>query len=271
MTFPVYLAPQDLATACGTAQVAQAAELPVGAVVELTGSAAHHAGTVRRTRPGETIEIVDGAGSRVTVQVTAADKRELRATVIAAQLDPPSYPKITLVQALAKSGRDEQAVETATEYGVAEVIPWHSARTIVNWRGKEAKARARWENTAVAAVQQSRRSYGVTIGELLDSVQLTNWIKTKVATGAKVLVCHEDATTDLLTALTDSGNAAGTAMEVIVVVGPEGGITAAEIADFIEAGAEPVLLGAHILRAATAGPWAIAVISAYAKRQGARP
>ncbi|MDO5025876.1 MAG: 16S rRNA (uracil(1498)-N(3))-methyltransferase [Trueperella sp.] len=270
MTLPVYVAPEALADACAVAQVALAKDLPVGAAVQLTGAVAHHAGTVRRTRPGENIELVDGAGTRVQVRVTAVGKKELAAAVIGTQLDPPSKPKITLVQALAKSGRDEQAIETATEYGVAEVVPWRSDRTIVNWAGKEAKARTKWENTALSAVQQSRRSYGVTIAELLDSQQLSSWIRAKVADGAQVFICHETAQTDLLAAL-QTGTAQGVAEEVIVVVGPEGGITETEVAEFSGAGARPVLLGEHIMRAATAGPWAIAVISAYAKTQVPNP
>lgn len=107
--------------------------LSVGAYFELTGAEARHAVTVRRTQVGEQIDVVNGRGGRATMTVTKVSKNELGGRIDAFVVDPAHTPHITLVQALAKGGRDEQAVETATEYGVDAVIPWQAQRSIVSW------------------------------------------------------------------------------------------------------------------------------------------
>lgn len=147
MTLPVYVDP-DLSAAC------------VGETIRLDGDEARHAATVRRTRVGERIDIVNGKGLRATITVTDVAKSSLVGTVEHVANDPAHNPQITLVQALAKGGRDEQAVETATEYGADAFIPWQAERSIVSWSdpAKARKGVGRWEATAQSAAKQSRRS-----------------------------------------------------------------------------------------------------------------
>lgn len=254
MTRPVYV-DRELASAA------------VGSTLVLRGDEARHAATVRRTGVGEQIDVVNGRGLRATIEVTNIAKNELSGTVLGVTDEPEHALQLTLVQALAKGGRDEQAVETATEFGVDEVIPWQSARTVVRWNdaAKAAKGRARWNATALAAAKQARRSWVPAVAEGVSTKQLCAWIQDEVAGGTRVFVCHETAQTrliDVLGATSPQPHQPGETGRIGVVVGPEGGITDDELELFTQSGAETVLLGEHVLRSATAGPWAIAVIRA---------
>jgi 16S rRNA (uracil1498-N3)-methyltransferase len=162
-------------------------------------------------------------------------------------------PRFVLVQALAKGERDDQAVEAATEYGVDEVVPWQAARSIVQWRGERGeRARRKWESAVVSASKQSRRARVPVVGELATTKSLV----ARVAGSAAAYVLHEEATESLARQpLPDRG-------DVVVVVGPEGGITPDEIAALEAAGARTVRLGDTVLRSSSAGPAALAVLSA---------
>ncbi|WP_216431760.1 16S rRNA (uracil(1498)-N(3))-methyltransferase [Arcanobacterium phocae] len=246
MTRPVYVDP-DIK------------DVPEGSTVILSGDEARHAVTVRRTKVGEQIDVVNGCGYRATISVTATSKTQLSGTVEHSAQEPAHKPHTTLVQALAKGGRDEQAIETATEYGADSFIPWQADRSIVSWSQdtKAAKGQARWQATAKAAAKQSRRSWIPQVRNVVSSKQLVSHIVAEVERGTAVYVCHESATEPLRNQRFDSER-------VMFIVGPEGGITDDELNQFVNAGAMSVLLGEHVLRSATAGPWAIAVIRANA-------
>ena len=117
MTLPVFLA-EDLTPPL--------ASLSVGDSATLGGAEGRHAASVRRIGAGEWVDVVDGAGVRATCEVSGSDKASLSLVVRQlVQEDAPS-PEIILVQALAKGGRDEAAVEICTEIGIDRVIPWAS-------------------------------------------------------------------------------------------------------------------------------------------------
>jgi 16S rRNA (uracil1498-N3)-methyltransferase len=197
--------------------------------------------------------LADGAGLRLTCAVVAAGKAELQLSVVEVCREPESQPRFVLVQALAKGDRDDQAIEAATEFGVDEVVPWQASRSIVQWRGERGdKARRKWQSTVAAAAKQSRRARVPVVGELVT----TKTLATRIGGAAAAYVLHEDATQSLAAqALPDDG-------DVLVVVGPEGGITADEVAAFEAAGALTVRLGDPVLRSSSAGPAALAVLSA---------
>ncbi|MFC5370249.1 16S rRNA (uracil(1498)-N(3))-methyltransferase [Arcanobacterium bovis] len=258
----------------------------VGDVVVLSGDEARHAATVRRTRCAERIDIVDGRGLRVTVEVDDVAKNQLSGTALEVKNEKAPDVRIILVQALAKGGRDEQAVETSTEFGVDEVVPWESQRAIVTWSqpGKASKGTAKWQLTADAAAKQSRRSYVPVVHDVVKSRELAAKIGQWVANDCWVLVCHEEARDSLVQHLRTlvfcqgegsasddspeiSATMASLPAQIVVIVGPEGGIAPEEIELFTGAGAQPVLLGEHVLRSATAGSWAIAVLRAFTDAQ----
>lgn len=242
MSLPVHLAddlPHDLA---GVA---------VGAVVELTGPEAHHAVAVRRTRAGERLVLTDGRGTSVTGTVVATGKQrlDLRAETVDTVERPA--PSVTVVQALPKGDRGELAVEVLTEIGVDRIVPWAAERSVAVWKGERAaKSLARWRATAREAAKQSRRVWHPQVAGLagLDEVCAL------VSGAAAAWSLHEDATDPLAgVSVPDTG-------EVVLVVGPEGGISEPELAALRAAGARPRRLGAEVLRTSTAGVAATAAL-----------
>lgn len=228
----------------------------VGSVIALTGAEARHAGTVQRRAVGERIDLVDGNGRRASCRIVLVSEGRVDAQVEAVSTD--ADPAVTLVQALAKGGRDEQAVETAVELGVTSVTPWAAERSIVQWRGPKAdKALAQWRSLCAAAAKQSRRALVPHVNSLVTTRELVRQTEAAVASGVRVLVLHEEATAALASLAWQASDQA-----VWLVVGPEGGISDGELAALSGAGAEAVRLGPHVLRASSAGPAAIAALAA---------
>ena len=239
--------------------------------VVLGGAEGHHAVTVRRVRVGEAILLADGSGLVAQAVVAAVGRGELTARVAAVRDATPGRPRLVLVQALAKEGRDEAAVEAATELGVDEVVPWAAARSVVVWRGERgAKSLRKWRQVALAAAKQSRRATVPVVAEPVSTADLARRVGVVTTAGGAAFVLHEAATAPL--ARRDlgadpvgddpSGGDAVCVAEVLLVVGPEGGIGPQEVAALEAAGAEVVRLGETVLRSGSAGPAALAVVLA---------
>lgn len=226
----------------------------VGDVVALTGDEAHHAAAVRRVRVGEEVTLGDGRGAWLTGVCEAVAPREVRVRVGDRSLVPAAAPRLVLVQALAKGDRDELAVQAATELGVDEIVPWQASRSVSRWQGpKLVKGVARWSAIAREAAKQAHRAWIPPVATPLGTPGVI-----ERAADARVLVL--EPTAEL--ALTALAWPQGDARDILLVVGPEGGIDGAELDAFEAAGAEPVRMGASVLRTSTAGPAAIAVLSA---------
>jgi 16S rRNA (uracil1498-N3)-methyltransferase len=226
--------------------------LPAGGETVLGGAEGHHAAAVRRLRPGQAVRLADGAGGLADCTVVGPADGGLRLAVAAVRRLSPPAPRFVLVQALAKGDRGELAVELATELGVDEVLPWAAARSVTRWEGARGeRALARWRSTAREAAKQSRRAWVPVVGEPLTTRHVADRIERSAA-----LVLHEAAAEPLTAAPLP---AAG---DLVLVVGPEGGLDPAELAAFSAAGARPVRLGEPVLRTSTAGAAALAVLSA---------
>jgi 16S rRNA (uracil1498-N3)-methyltransferase len=224
-----------------------------GDTVLVDGPEGRHAASVVRLAAGERVLIGDGAGRRALTEVVASDRRTVTARILTLETAPAPDPRFVLVQALAKGGRDEQAVEAATELGVDVVVPWQAGRSVVRWRGaKAATGPQRWEAVVAAATKQSRRMHLPEVKGLAGQDD----VEALVRDAALALVLHEGAGMPLASvALPASGS-------VVLVVGPEGGIDPGEVAALEAAGGIPVRLGRELLRSSTAGPAALAVLSA---------
>lgn len=235
----------------------------VGGTVELGGAEGRHAATVRRLGVGDRFVVTDGAGAYAAVTVTAAAKDRLTARIDTAGDRPRPAPTVTVVQALPKSDRGEQTVDALTEAGADRIVPWQAARCVARWRtgaaDKSAKALARWRAVAREAGKQARRLHLPEVTELCDTAALVAEITRVRAAGGAVWVLHESATDPLPTVLADTSPAA---TELMLIVGPEGGIGAEELGRLTAAGAAAVRLGPQVLRTALAGALALAVIGA---------
>lgn len=222
----------------------------IGDLVSLTGAEAKHAAVVRRLRVGEAVTVGDGAGlwligaaeevSPTCVEVRISDRVE----------HPAPSPRIVLVQALAKGDRDELAVQAACELGVDEIVPWQASRSVSRWEGPKAvKGRERWATIVREAAKQAHRAWVPEVTAPVSTTQLA-----ERATSQRVLLLDPTASVRLSEISADD-------RDLVLVVGPEGGIAEEELDRLTAAGAERVLLGDTVLRTSTAGPAAIAVLS----------
>lgn len=229
----------------------------------LDGLEGRHAGVVQRRGVGERIDVVDGAGLRLACRVTAVHASDVSLEVVSVLREAGDGVSVVLVQALAKGDRDELAIEAATEAGVDGVLPWQAERSVVVWRGdRAAKSRARWVATVRAATKQARRATLPGVGEVVDAKGLAARTAQVVAAGGTVVVLHEEATQPIAQVVLPAPDAGASAeREVLVVVGPEGGISERECTLLTDAGATLARLGPHVLRTSTAGPIAVALLS----------
>lgn len=246
MTPPLFLAsPEALAEGTGR--------------IRLTGSEGHHAVRVRRIAPGETVDVTDGLGSRAscTVSAVAGDTAELE--VVRLVTEEPPRPRIVVVQALPKGERGELAVELLTEVGADVIVPWAAARCVTQWRGPRAeKSLSRWRATAREAGKQARRSRMPEVSGLATTAEVCR----RLHAAASALVLHEAAAGSLPSVEVPADG------DVVLVVGPEGGISEEERVAFAAAGSAEVRLGPSVMRTSTAGAAACAVVLARSGRWG---
>jgi 16S rRNA (uracil1498-N3)-methyltransferase len=228
----------------------------IGEVFELDGPEGHHAATVRRLAVGEKLELSDGAGLVFSAVVTAVRGHALQVELLTRSLVEAPRPRITVVQALAKGDRDELAVQTMTEVGVDAIVPWQASRSIVRWddAARAEKALTRWRSTAREAAKQARRPWLVDVPALATTRDVAAVIESAVATGGIAVVLHESSDRPL-TELEVAG-----VSQVVLVIGPEGGIADDEVAAYEVAGAITCRLGPTVLRTSTAGTVAAAVV-----------
>lgn len=230
--------------------IAELADTRTGATVTVTGDEARHAVKVARLRTGESIILVNGRGLRANCEVTATASDSFTVTVLEASTEPRLQPQLHLSQALAKGGRDEAAVQAAVELGVDSVIPWQAQRSVSQWRGdKVEKQRARWAAICREATKQSLRSWQPEVREFALGVKaLPNAIP-----GAQLLVLDPWARVKLSEVSLEAD-------DLLLVVGPEGGLSEQELDHLMQAGAQSVRLGDSVLRTSTAGAAALSVL-----------
>lgn len=265
MTDPVFMHPDLTGTRAGDQ-------------VYLPSAEARHA-EVKRLGEGEAVVLTDGAGTAVR-----GHWRSGGVHVEEVLYPAPRRPRVTVVQALPKSERAELAVDLMVQAGADRIIPWSAQRCIARWDGKEAKAHAKWVNAAQAAAKQSRRllvpevtARAQSVAEAVDRVRqgfpaapapeggaVTDAAEAQTvnapAAGAPVIVVlDEEATTGLKSVNVD-------AEDVVLVVGPEGGITPAEREAWLGYGAQLIVLGPEVLRTASAAAVALGALGVLTSR-----
>lgn len=238
---------------------------PASSEYLLRGDEARHAAGVRRVRVGERLVVTDGRGRWLCgPALEVLDRDSVRIAVTDSGFESCGEPTITVVQALPKSDRGELAVELMTEVGVDRIVPWQARRCVARWDSQRAvRGLRRWRRTAAEAAKQSRRTWVPEIVEPVDLAGVIALIEDVAGQGpCASLVCHEAAQGPLLEQdLPARGN-------VLIVVGPEGGVDDEELATLMAAGAAPVSLGPTVLRTSTAGAAAVLLVSADTGRLG---
>ena len=272
MTAPVFLA--------------DGADLAADLIV-LTGAEGRHAATVRRIRPGERADVTDGQGLLAECVVTAARAGQVELRVQARREVPVPNPLITVVQAIPKGERAELAVETMTEVGVDVIVPWQAERCVARWPADRApKALGRWRSAAREAAKQARRARVPEVTGLASSAD----VAARISAAAFAIVLEPDAGVALSqlalaqptgsqptgsqpTGSQPTGSQPGVpgpeklsqpplpvSGDIILIVGPEGGISPDELTAFTDAGATSARMGESVLRTSTAGAVAAAVL-----------
>jgi 16S rRNA (uracil1498-N3)-methyltransferase len=234
----------------------------VGGLAVVDGDEGFHAANVRRIRAGEELDLGDGSGTVAHCVIEGAAKGRLEARVLGRGTVEPPSPLVTVVQALPKSDRSELAVELATEAGADAFIAWQAERCVARWDGaaRVDKGLRRWGAVARSAARQSRRPYVPAVTSLVSTSELVATVATMTADGAVVLVLHESATGPLTKVPLVQAHS------VVFVVGPEGGISDAEITALSDAGATPVRLGPTVLRTSTAAAVALGALGVLTAR-----
>lgn len=238
MSAPVFVVPRDAL---------------VGGTVVVDGAEGRHAATVVRLAVGESVVLTDGAGRRGAGVVSSVGKDRVEVAVSDVDDVPAPQPRFVVVQALPKGDRGELAVETMTEVGVDVVVPWAASRCVTRWRdARGEKALTKWRTSALAAGKQSRRTRFPEVTDLATTADVCALL----SGAAAAAVLHEDGTQPLARlALPPSG-------DVVLVVGPEGGVSDDELAAFAQSGAPAYRLGDTVLRTSTVGTAALAVLLA---------
>lgn len=213
----------------------------------LTGDNAHHAERVLRMSVGEELLVSDGQGNWARCAITSISKKNVELSVIEKGFEALDSQRISVLQAIPKSDRAKETVELLTAAGVSEIYPWQSQRAI----GKESD---KWAVAALEASKQSRRFHIPTLSTKLDTDNAIKIFKDF----EQVLICHESASTKI-------SEVVKPAAKTLIVIGPEGGISDQELAQFEAAGGKIIKLGRPVLRSAHAGIAAVSAVSALMK------
>lgn len=221
-----------------------------GDVVSLAGEEAHHAAVVSRMRRGERVLLSDGAGVLAEGVIDRAERDGVDVVLQHVRLVEAPSPRIGLAQALAKGDRSELAVQASTELGVDAIVPWQARRSVVQWKGDRGeKSLERWRKVVREAGKQAIRAHLPEVTGVVDTAGLA-----ALAGDWQLVVLEPSASASLIEVPIER--------DVLLVVGPEGGIDAGELEVLDAAGAVQVRMGDHVLRTSTAGLAAIAALSA---------
>lgn len=230
-----------------------------GGLAVVDGDEGFHAANVRRIRPGEQLDLGDGAGNVAHCVVEGVAKGRLSARVHDLRVVERPTPTVTVVQALPKAERSELAIELATEVGADAFVAWQASHCVARWDGPEKvdKGLRRWAAVARSAARQSRRPYIPAVEGVVSSAELAD--RVRGALPSSVLVLHESATRPLADVETAAGS-------LTLVVGPEGGIAEDELDAMTDAGAAVVRLGPTVLRTSTAAAVALGALGVLTAR-----
>jgi 16S rRNA (uracil1498-N3)-methyltransferase len=219
--------------------------------IVLAGPEGRHAATARRLAAGERADVTDGAGNVAECRVSALRPAAVELTVVARRREPCPEPRLVVVQAIPKGGRGELAVELMTEAGVDEIVPWAAERCVARWGdNRTSNALRRWRSAAREAAKQSRRAWFPPVAEPVGTAGAARL----AGQAALAVLLDPDAAAPL------RGLPWPRTGEVVLVVGPEGGVSPAEATALTAAGAVPASVGRTVLRTSSAGALATAVV-----------
>ncbi len=224
--------------------------------ITIDGDEAHHAIKVMRMEIGELLQVTDGKGAWVEGSITKIEKKSFTIKVNERGHRDHRRPELVVIQALTKSDRAKEMIELLVEGGANQIIPWQSHNSVAKWRED---MHEKWESAVIAACKQSRR---YNFPQVERPISL-NHIRERFSADSLILVFHESAAEPISVVLSASAIAFN---QIVVVIGPEGGLSHDEIREFAGIGAKVVRLGNPVLRSAHAGIAALSAVQALIKR-----
>lgn len=216
--------------------------LHLGATLALDEDAANHVGRVLRMQPGDALILFNGNGQDYTAQIHQVSKRGVDVVLTSATPNDRESPlQILLGQVISKGDRMDYAVQKATELGVTRIVPLISERCDVRLKGDREDKRVRhWQQVAISAAEQCGRAR---VPAIADIASLDDWLADTADYDLRLVLHHR--TTQTLDALARP-------QRIAILIGPEGGLSAAEIAQAEAAGCIATALGPRVLRTETA-------------------
>lgn len=220
--------------------------------VVITGSDVHHIRDVLRLGAGDAITVIDESAAEYDVEIVSLSDDDVRAKVIAVRQPGPPAITVSLFQGLPKGTKFDKIIEKATELGADRISPVIMERSVARPDAAAGSRVERWRRIAEAAAKQSRRP---TLPEV-DAPLSWAEFKSALADFDLVVVFWEGASDPV-----DSALANFSGQTLAVVIGPEGGLAAAEVSALIAGGAKTAWLGPRILRTETAPVAALAIVN----------
>ena len=232
--------------------------LTAGASLALPPGAARHV-QVLRMQPGDALTLFDGSGGEYAATVERMGRSEVAVAVGAHQtVEREALRAVHLAVGMPANERMDWLVEKATELGVASIQPLATAHGVLRLAGERAeKKRAHWEAIAIAACEQCGRNRVPVIHPVRSFSGSSGWVDTAESTAARLVLSLAEGTRGIADAIASQTPNCG----VLVLSGPEGGLSSAEEQEAIARGVAPVTLGLRVLRAETAALAALVSLS----------
>ena len=226
----------------------------------LSGAEAHHARNVLRLKPADKVILFDGLGHEITAEITAVDGAQISLRKLHETATAPLPCRITLAQAIPKGKNMDLIVQKAVEIGAAEIAPLISDRTIVHLDDEDAaQKQAKWQTIAIEAAKQCGQNW---LPEVRAPQKLAQFFQHSPHFDLQLIGSLQPDARHLKKILGEYlKEHEQLPSTVLMLVGPEGDFTPAELALARSHGCQPITLGPIILRVETAAIYCLSILS----------
>ncbi len=225
----------------------------------LEGAEAYHCLEVLRRRAGDKVVVFNGEGQEATARIHSVDRYRVELEVQGILRSPPLAARLVLAQAVIKGKRMDYALEKATELGASEIIPLVSERSVVRFDAAEARRRqAKWSRVAVEACKQSGQNW---VPAVREPVTVSTFLEAELPAELCLAASLQEGARPLPAILAEFEELHGKRpRSALVLIGPEGDFTPAEMQRALQAGCQPLTLGPIVLRTETAALYCLSVL-----------
>ena len=226
----------------------------------LTGSEAHHLRNVLRLEPGDKVVVFDGRGRELTAEIASADSAQIQLRKLHEAQTPPLRCRITLGQAIPKGKNMDLIVQKAVEIGASEIAPILSDRTVVRLDEESAASKqAKWQSVAIEAAKQCGQNW---LPQVQTPQSLAHFFQEHRRFDLQLIGSLQSDAVHLKKILEEYfAEHDDRPANVLMLVGPEGDFTPAELSLARSQGCRPITLGPIVLRVETASIYCMSVLS----------